>query len=220
MCKIFSLIFLLSYCYFNPLHCLKIACAGDFISTGYPYGENKSWFKLIEQDFQKKNIHHDFFINVKYEDAPQYSYSAPEYLRMLLDTDKKPDIYIIALGLQDALSHNPYQYIYKDFEEAIRICRIEKIPVLLGVVDVEHCFPALEKSNQEYLTNFKRIYERLKRHNPEIILFPLVNDDLMNSRLVSLGDGLHPNEAGQVMLKNLVQLPLVHQMKLIMKKRK
>jgi acyl-CoA thioesterase-1 len=109
----------------------------------------------------------------------------------------RPDILIVALGVNDGLRGAPVATVRKNLETIIEAAQKQDVAVLLCGME------ALPIHGWQYTVDFHNLYNDLARkYNVPLVPFMLLgvlgNSDLMSS------DGVHPNAAGAKVMANAI----------------
>lgn len=109
----------------------------------------------------------------------------------------KPDIMIVALGVNDGLRGVPVATVRRNLETIIEAAQQQNVLVLLCAME------ALPIHGWQYTVDFHNLYNDLARkYTVPLVPFMLLGV-LGNSELMS-ADGVHPNAAGAAVMANTI----------------
>jgi acyl-CoA thioesterase-1 len=172
---------------------LRIVALGDSLTSGHRLPRKDAYPARLEAALKDEDV-----------DAVVINHgvsgdTSAEGLRRLPDAlADRPDIMIVALGVNDGLRGLPVAQLRRNLETIIETAQKEGASVLLCAME------ALPLQGWQYTIDFHNLYLELADKYkvplvPFIMLGVLGNPDLMAS------DGLHPNAAGaKVMAANVL----------------
>lgn len=113
--------------------------------------------------------------------------------------EQTPDILIITLGINDALSfQRPINDVYKDFEKTINLAHVYGIPVIVGRIQLTAYHHIIKDIHYEI--SFEMMYDRLSK-DLGVTLFPFLYKEFIFDSSNTF-DGIHPTLKGQEIITN------------------
>lgn len=181
-----SMIFYISI-YAKPI---SICIIGDSITAGYGVDVSKTFPSLIKQDLDLNLIESDVYC---YGCWGATSEQAKNYSRDLIFKGKKFDIVILAIGINDIMSHFPYKTMLLNLNFIVDLALKNSDFLFMGKIVINNFFPNTNIENVSYERAYNLVYENVIL-NDRIKFFNFLDMNILNAECTS--DGLHPNEKG------------------------
>jgi len=169
----------------------RILVLGDSISAGYGLPTNTSWVNLL-QDNLKKN--HDSFTLFNSSISGETSAGGKVRIASLLQ-QHQPNIVILELGANDALRGFPLNTSYQNLLQIIQMCKAKGAQVLILGMRIPSNY------GLEYTAQFASMFVDLSK-NTKSALVPFFFEGIATKREYFQDDGIHPNQAAQIILLN------------------
>jgi acyl-CoA thioesterase-1 len=169
----------------------RILVLGDSISAGYGLPANTSWVNLL-QDNLKKN--HDSFTLFNSSISGETSAGGKVRIASLLQ-QHQPNIVILELGANDALRGFPLNTSYQNLLQIIQMCKAKGAQVLILGMRIPSNY------GLEYTAQFASMFVDLSK-NTKSALVPFFFEGIATKREYFQDDGIHPNQAAQIILLN------------------
>lgn len=169
----------------------RILVLGDSISAGYGLPVNTSWVNLL-QDNLKKN--HDSFTLFNSSISGETSAGGKVRIASLLQ-QHQPNIVILELGANDALRGFPLNTSYQNLLQIIQMCKAKGAQVLILGMRIPSNY------GLEYTAQFASMFVDLSK-NTKSELVPFFFEGIATKREYFQDDGIHPNQAAQIILLN------------------
>ncbi|MCO4793703.1 MAG: arylesterase [Bacteriovoracaceae bacterium] len=170
----------------------KILFIGDSLTAGYGVAKEKSYVSLIEKELNKKNK------NVKILNGSvsgSTTSSGKKRLRWFLKA--KPEILVLALGANDGLRGVKIKTSQENLDGIIELAKKNNINVALAGMMLPPNY------GPEYTGKFKKMYKDLvKKH--KLVHIPFLLEGVAAQKELNQADGIHPNEAGHLIMKKTV----------------
>jgi len=183
----------------------KIVIIGDSLTEGYGVNEQQNYPTLVEEMLKKSGYPTITVINA----GSSGSTSNTAVTRLNWHLKQKPSLVVLALGANDGLRGYPVVQLEKNLESAIKVCKKNKIPLLLVGMKVPPNY------GKKYQKQFNSVFPTLaKRHHLPFIEFLL--EGVAGNPKLNLPDGIHPNSKGyEIVAKTLFNaiLPLLKEKK-------
>ncbi|NYT86117.1 arylesterase [Pollutimonas harenae] len=166
---------------------------GDSLSAEYGLPRGSGWVSVIDQRLDEQNIPYQIHNSSISGDTSSGGLSRlPAALEQY-----KPSIVIIELGANDALRGLPLSMTEKNLSKMIELSKQAHARVLLLGMQIPPNY------GRKYTEQFQSLYQQLaERHG--IQLTPFLLDGIAADRSRFQADGIHPNEASQVVLADNV----------------
>lgn len=179
------LIFLLTILFpFSISSVTVVGIIGDSISIPYPIMPAEGYHAILAKEF-------DWRI-VNYSIGGSSTKSLMSRLQRMIQSDK-PQILIIALGINDALTGVSLNDTFKNLCQAIEYATAENILILVGITDLS----SVKWAERNYRSQFKNVYYWAKIKHPQIELFDFLTQEIISNPLYLYGgNGCHPNTQG------------------------
>ncbi|MDB6095907.1 MAG: family lipase [Francisellaceae bacterium] len=172
----------------------NILILGDSLSSGYGIDPNNNWVNLFARrlDTEFPKLYHVINGGISGNTTEQGSNRLP----LLLNTEQ-PAMTIIALGSNDGLRRLSLLEMEKNLSNIIEKCLEANSKVII----LEFSMPL--NYGSEYNIQFKGIYEKLAARYP-VKLIPFLFDKIAYNPQYTLEDGIHPNQAVQPIILELL----------------
>jgi acyl-CoA thioesterase-1 len=183
---------------------IKVGLIGDSICCPYsvyyyPIYPNQCIDYLLERDLDKEG----YAVRIiNYSVSGSTTETGLSRLKEMIQTDK-PQILIIALGINDANHKFSFEKIKGNLSDMIKLASNQQIKVLLGSVDASNM--PWRSYSKTYLANLKGVYEDLRNEYPGIILFPFLSQQVTMDADFHVGDHVHPNREGLQLIANVIK---------------
>ena len=164
----------------------KMVFLGDSLTEGYGVDASSTYTHLLQEKFENNKIHWNV-VNAGISGST--TASAVSRINWILKGNIKPDLFIIILGANDGLRGQKVSGVKKNLSDSIDILLQQKIPVILGQVQVPPNY------GKEYSESFKNIYPQLAKEK-KIPLMPFILEKVAGVPELNIEDGIHPNEKG------------------------
>lgn len=159
-----------------------IACFGDSLIQGFPYGPNYSWIAACEENRKIKMLNYglcgdccdDIFYRLKF-------YALPDYVKHI----------VFLGGANDIINGCPYNYTLGLFDKLYAYCQEKdyKLCIVLPLISSDSFLnEKLEKLKNDLLTKFS---------DKNVLMLDLQNaiGQDAKSRKLAYCDGVHPTSA-------------------------
>ena len=166
---------------------------GDSLSAGYGVKNNESWPSLLQSTISNENLN----LSVINAGISGDTTSGGLYRLPLLLDKHKPKLVILELGGNDGLRGMSINRVIKKNLEAMINMSYEygAIVVLVGV-------QLPPNYGKMYTNNFEKMFVDLALKYELILVKGSIVDMISSNQMQS--DGIHPNQAGHVVIKNEV----------------
>ncbi len=176
---------------------LKIVCHGDSLTEGYDIDLSRRWTDLLEQSIDARIINSGI-------SGDTTAGMLARFKPMVIDHE--PTHVIIMGGTNDIAHRIPFDLIISNIHAMTRQARHYGIVSLIGlptpIIITGEIAGIDEPLMQEFADQIHRYRERLLQFAVEDSWKVIDFGENMHARLF-LGDGVHPNEDGQIiMMKN------------------
>jgi acyl-CoA thioesterase-1 len=169
----------------------RILVLGDSISAGYGLPANTSWVNLLQDNLKKNN---DSFTLFNSSISGETSAGGKGRIANLLQ-QHQPNIVILELGANDALRGFPLNTSYQNLLQIIQICKAKGTQVLILGMRIPSNY------GPEYTAQFANMFVDLSK-NTKSALVPFFFEGIATKREYFQEDGIHPNQAAQIILLN------------------
>lgn len=181
---------------------VKIALIGDdFIGGAGLFKAEDRMAYLIANDPSRHSVN----ISVK-EYTPQGGSSATAVSQIDQIIAERPDIAVVAVGLNDALTGIDPDVIYSNLDNTLRELDRSRIYTLFITVQ------APTTVDQNYAMGFNSIFSKLAAQHPNAVVMEQFYNPIYGSRDFSQLDQIHPNKFGVRKLFERLQPVLVNAM--------
>lgn len=169
----------------------RILVLGDSLSAGYLLKSSEAWPTLIAD-----KLHSAGLTNYEVTNASQSGgTTAGGLARLPPHLNRKPDIFILELGINDAFRGVPMEQIDRNLQEIIDRVRVVNPAVQIVIAGLQ--LP--NYSGDDYVRAFGEMYVDLAARN-HAALVPYLLKDVAGNPVLNLGDHIHPNAAGHRIL--------------------
>jgi len=169
----------------------RILVLGDSISAGYGLPANASWVNLLQDNLKKNN---DSFTLFNSSISGETSAGGKVRIANLLQ-QHQPNIIILELGANDALRGFPLNTSYQNLLQIIQMSKAKGAQVLILGMRIPSNY------GPEYTAQFANMFVDLSK-NTKSALVPFFFEGIATKREYFQDDGIHPNQAAQIILLN------------------
>jgi len=167
---------------------------GDSLSEGFRLSPRDAWPMLLSQRLRQIDP------NFRIINASASGGTTEGGLRRLLPhLDRKIDIFIVELGINDAFRGVPVERIRDNLQAIMDKVRARNPGVLTVVIGMQ--FPLV--TNDDYVTAFGKMFGELAQQN-HAALVPYLLEGVAGDPTLNLEDRIHPNAAGHKILADTV----------------
>jgi acyl-CoA thioesterase I len=175
---------------------VKIVAFGDSLTSGHRLPKSDAYPARLEASLKDDGVD---AVVVNHGVSGDTTTGAMKRLQGALD--EKPEVFIVALGVNDGLRGVPVPQVRRNLEQIIEAAQKQGAAVVLCAME------ALPFNGWQYTVDFHNLYTELAAKYsvplvPFIMMGVLGNPDLMSP------DGVHPNAAGAKVLAATI-LPYV-----------
>jgi acyl-CoA thioesterase I len=163
---------------------LRIVALGDSLTSGHRLPRDQAYPALLQEALRQDGID-----AVVLNHGVSGDTSAGGVRRLAAALDDRPDILIVALGINDGLRGVAVPQLRRNLETILEQAQARGVTVLLCAME------ALPLYGWQYTVDFHNLYSELaEKYKVPVVPFMLLNV-LGNQDLMS-ADGVHPNAAG------------------------
>jgi acyl-CoA thioesterase I len=166
-----------------------VAFLGDSLTSGWKLPEGEAYPALVARSLRERGR------PIRVKNAGVSGDTVAQGLARLDPVlAKKPDVLVVALGINDALRGQPLDAAERDLAALVKRAQGSGARVVLvgmRIPDAPH--------GADYATRFADIYPRLAA-NRRLHFVPFLLDGVAGLRDLNFPDGLHPNAAGHARL--------------------
>jgi acyl-CoA thioesterase I len=178
---------------------VRIVALGDSLTSGHRLPRTDAYPARLEAALKEDGVD-----AVVVNHGVSGDTSAGGLRRLSAALEARPDILIVALGVNDGLRGVPVAQVRRNLEQIIETAQARGVTVVLCAME------ALPLYGWQYTVDFHNLYTQLADKYkvslvPFILMGVLGNPDLMSP------DGIHPNAAGTRMIASTI-LPFVRQL--------
>lgn len=163
---------------------VRIACFGDSLTEGYGLSPDEALPVVLERMLREDNLRCtclNFGVSGD---------TAGDGLARINDViDAEPDAAFIEFGANDCFVGEPVETVRQNFIAIIETLLAQKIPLLLVGIT------ALTDFGPDYKAQFDPLFGELAEQY-ELPLFPDILSSYFGNSMMTLMDGMHPNEQG------------------------
>ena len=174
----------------DSLRMKRILVLGDSLSEGFGLKHSEAYPALLIDKLRVAGL------NFEVTNASQSGGTTEDGLRRLpLHLNRKIDIFILELGINDAFRGLPIDEIRRNLQTIIDLvkARNPSVRTLIAGMRLPHY------SADDYVLAFGKMYADLAVKN-NAALVPYLLEGVTGDPSLSLPDGIHPNTAGQKVL--------------------
>ena len=176
---------------------VRIVALGDSLTSGHRLPRADAYPSLLEATLKEEGVS-----AVVVNHGVSGDTSSGGVRRLPAALDDRPDILILALGVNDGLRGVPVAQVRRNLETIIEAAQARDVTVLLCAME------ALPLYGWQYTVDFHNMYTALADKYqlslvPFLLMGVLGNQDLMSP------DGIHPNAAGARVMASTI-LPYLH----------
>jgi acyl-CoA thioesterase I len=179
----------------DPSQMKTILVFGDSLSAGLGISPRQAWPTLLLDKLRPISSH------FRVTNASASGSTTEDGLhRLSRHLDRRIDIFVLELGINDAWHGVPVDQIQTNLQSIIDQVKARNPKVTLVVVGMQ--FP-LTSSDAEYMTMFGKMFGELAEKN-HAALVPYLLDGVAGDPELNLPDLVHPNAAGhKILLENV-----------------
>jgi acyl-CoA thioesterase-1 len=175
---------------------VRIVALGDSLTSGHRLPRSQAYPARLETALKDEGV-----TAVVVNHGVSGDTSSGGVRRLSAALDDRPDILIVALGVNDGLRGVPVEQVRRNLETIIETAQARGVTVVLCAME------ALPLYGWQYTVDFHNLYTALaEKYKLSLVPFMLMgvlgNPDLMSP------DGIHPNAAGARMIASAI-LPFV-----------
>ncbi len=176
----------------------KLLVLGDSLTEGYGIDREASFPALLQSHLVKAGQKDLLVVN----GGVSGSTTAGGLARLAWLLKGNPTHVIVALGANDGLRGLKLEDSEKNLDLIISACQGQKIKVMLVGMKIPPNY------GKDYTDRFEAIYPRLakKYHIPFI---PFLLEGVAGQQKLNLSDGIHPNEAGHLVIATNLFKPVL-----------
>lgn len=165
-------------------HPIRIACFGDSLTEGYGLNDDESLPAVLQEMLSHDGISSDC---MNFGISGETAHDALDRLDHVASVS--PDAVIVEFGANDCFVGDPVDEVKADLATIIGTFKKMNIPVLLVGIT------ALTNMNQSYKAKFDPIFRELSSEF-DVALFPDILSSYFGNSMLTLMDGMHPNDQG------------------------
>jgi len=178
----------------EPSRMKTVLVLGDSLSEGFRLSPRDAWPMLLSQRLRQIDP------NFRIVNSSASGGTTEGGLRRLpAHLNRKIDIFVVELGINDAFSGIPVERIRDNLQAIIDKVRARNPDVLIVVVGMQ--FPIV--TNDDYVTTFGKMFGELAQEN-HAALVPYLLEGVAGDPALNLEDRIHPNAAGHKILADTV----------------
>jgi len=179
----------------DPSQMKTILVFGDSLSAGLGISPREAWPMLLLDKLRPISSH------FRVTNASASGSTTEDGLhRLTRHLDRRIDIFVLELGINDAWHGIPVEQIRANLQSIIDLVKARNPNVTLVIVGMQ--FP-LASSDVDYMTMFGKMFGELAEKN-RAILVPYLLDGVAGNPELNLPDLVHPNAAGhKILLENV-----------------
>ena len=179
----------------DPTQMKNILVFGDSLSAGLGINPREAWPMLLLDKLRPISSH------FRVINASASGSTTEDGLRRLPPhLDRRIDIFVLELGINDAWHGVPVETIRANLQSIIDQVKARNPNVTLVIVGMQ--FP-LPSSEADYMTTFGKMFGELAEKN-HAALVPYLLDGVAGNPELNLPDRVHPNAAGhKILLENV-----------------
>ena len=167
---------------------------GDSLSEGFQLSPRDAWPMLLSQ--RLRQIDPNFrIINASASGGT----TEGGVRRLLAHLNRKIDIFVLELGINDAFRGIPIERIRNNLQAIIDKVRAKNPDAALLIIGMQ--FPIA--TNDDYVTAFGKMFGELAENN-RAALVPYLLEGVAGNPALNLEDRIHPNAAGHKILADTV----------------
>jgi acyl-CoA thioesterase I len=180
----------------DPSSVITIVALGDSLTAGFGLSRKQAWPALVGEKMRKAG--YDFEI-VNAGSSGDTTAGGLRRLPAILRAHKKIDIFILELGINDALRGVPIDQVRSNLQAIIDQVRARHLNVATFVAGMQ--LP--DYSSNDYVGAFGAIFAPLAEKN-RATLIPFFLEGVGGNPELNQWDRVHPNAAGQRVLTDNV----------------
>lgn len=163
---------------------VRIACFGDSLTEGYGLRDEEALPAVLEELLRGEGVNATC---LNFGVSGDTTSDGVTRLTQVLDT--APDAVILEFGANDCFVGDPVPVVEENFRTLLSAFQSRGIPVLLVGIT------ALTNLDDEYKAHFDPIFARLAAEY-DVPLFPDILASYFGNSMLTLMDGMHPNDQG------------------------
>ena len=163
---------------------LRIVALGDSLTSGHRLPREQAYPAVLEAALKDEGIPATVINHGVSGDT-----STGGLRRLQAALDDRPDILIVALGVNDGLRGVPVAQVRRNLEQIIEKAQAGGVTVLLCAME------ALPLYGWQYTVDFHNLYSELA-DKYKVPLVPFILLDVLGNADLMSRDGVHPNAAG------------------------
>lgn len=176
----------------DPSKVITIVALGDSLTDGYGLSRKQAYPALIAEKMRSANYEFDV-VNAGW--SGDTTAGGLRRLPEILRTRKKIDIFILALGINDAFRGVPIDQMRSNLQATIDLTRARHPGVSIVIAGMQ--LPLA--SSEGYVRAFGEMFAALAEKN-NAALIPYLLEGVGGDPAMNLADRIHPNAAGQRVL--------------------
>ncbi len=163
---------------------VRIACFGDSLTEGYGLRDNEALPSVLERMLKDEGINASC---LNFGISGETTRDGLIRIQSVLNAN--PNCVIVEFGANDCFVGDPVSQVKRDFKKIIEIFKAQNLPILLvGIA-------ALTNMDDYYKKQFDPIFRELADEY-ELPLFPDILSSYFGNSMLTLMDGMHPNDQG------------------------
>jgi len=175
----------------DPPRVKRILVLGDSLSQGYLLRSSEAWPMLLAEKLRDAGLLNFEVINASQSGGT----SAGGLARLPTPLKRRIDIFVLELGINDALHGVQVDQIKRNLQEIIDRVRTKNPGVPLIIAGMQ--LPSFDVDG--YIRDFGQMYVDLAERN-HASLIPFLLEGVGGNPALNLMDRIHPNAAGQKIL--------------------
>lgn len=204
MTKIISFLFLISvsqFLYAMDSKNKTLLILGDSLTEGYGVSQSAAFPALINEKLKKEK---SVWTVKAAGSSGSTSASGLERIKWLSKT--KPDLILLLLGSNDGLRALKPEDTEKNLNETVAWAVENKIAIILGQLYVPPNY------GKDYAKKFEMLFKAVAKKN-KVPLIPFLLDGVAGKSNLNQADGIHPNEAGHIIVADNIYKALLKYLK-------
>lgn len=166
---------------------------GDSLTYGYMVHPSYSYPAIIERKLRERKIINSDVVITKVGIPGDTTGLALERLEYQLRLHKPAIVGVIYLGANDFFYEIPTKETLENFRKIIKLFYQYNSEIKLFLIEFD---PIFEPRKSEY----QNMYQKLKQEYKDLELIPDVLREIVQNPSLTLGDRIHPNEKGYILM--------------------